>query len=59
LNICCSSRVKPGASVNSYTYIKAIAEETGLEVIADWIDNQSDDKRSIMWKDHVFIGKKI
>jgi replicative DNA helicase len=27
LNICCSSRVKPGASVNSYTYVKAIAEE--------------------------------
>jgi SAM-dependent methyltransferase len=37
---------------------KAIAEETELEVIADWIDNQSDDKRSVMWKDHVFIGKK-
>lgn len=33
LNICCSSRVKPGASVNSYTYIKAIAEEIrGLAV---------------------------
>ena len=33
LNICCSSRVKPGASVNSYTYIKAIAEELrGLAV---------------------------
>ena len=27
LNICCSSRIKPGASVNSYTYVKAIAEE--------------------------------
>jgi len=27
LNICCSSRVKQGASVNSYTYVKSIAEE--------------------------------
>jgi hypothetical protein len=27
LNICMSSRVKQGGSVNSYTYIKAIAEE--------------------------------
>lgn len=27
LNICASSRFKPGANVNSYTYIKAIAEE--------------------------------
>jgi len=27
LNICCSSRLKMGAGVNSYTYIKAIAEE--------------------------------
>jgi len=27
LNICASSRFKAGASVNSYTYIKAIAEE--------------------------------
>jgi replicative DNA helicase len=27
LNICCSSRIKSGANVNSYTYIKAIAEE--------------------------------
>lgn len=33
LNICCSSRVKPGSNVNSYTYIKAIAEELrGLAV---------------------------
>lgn len=33
LNICCSSRVKAGANVNSYTYIKAIAEELrGLAV---------------------------
>lgn len=33
LNICCSSRMKQGANVNSYTYIKAIAEELrGLAV---------------------------
>ena len=33
LNICASSRFKAGASVNSYTYIKAIAEELrGLAV---------------------------
>ena len=33
LNICASARIKPGASVNSYTYVKAIAEELrGLAV---------------------------
>lgn len=33
LNICTSSRIKQGAGVNSYTYIKAIAEEMrGLAV---------------------------
>ena len=33
LNICASSRFKPGGGVNSYTYIKAIAEELrGLAV---------------------------
>jgi replicative DNA helicase len=33
LNICCSSRIKAGSNVNSYTYIKAIAEELrGLAV---------------------------
>lgn len=33
LNICSSSRIKPGSNVNSYTYIKAIAEELrGLAV---------------------------
>lgn len=33
LNICCSSRMKQGANVNSYTYIKSIAEELrGLAV---------------------------
>ena len=33
INICASSRFKPGANVNSYTYIKSIAEELrGLAV---------------------------
>lgn len=33
LNICSSSRIKPGSNVNSYTYIKSIAEELrGLAV---------------------------
>jgi archaellum biogenesis ATPase FlaH len=33
LNICCSSRIKMGATVNSYSYIKSIAEELrGLAV---------------------------
>jgi len=33
INICTSSRVKPGATINSYTYIKCIAEELrGLAV---------------------------
>jgi len=33
LNICCSSRIKLGAAVNSYTFVKAIAEELrGLAV---------------------------
>jgi len=33
LNICCSARIKMGGNVNSYTYIKAIAEELrGLAV---------------------------
>jgi len=33
LNICCSSRVKPGSNINSYSYIKSIAEELrGLAV---------------------------
>ena len=33
LNICTSSRIKPSASINSYTYVKSIAEELrGLAV---------------------------
>ena len=33
LNICCSSRIKTGGNVNSYTYVKSIAEELrGLAV---------------------------
>ena len=38
---------------------KAIAEECDLEVIADWIDYSSTDKKSRNWHDHVFVGKKI
>lgn len=37
---------------------KAIAEETELKVVANWIDTESDDKKSAIWKDHVFIGQK-
>lgn len=36
INICCSSRIKMGGTVNSYSYIKAIAEELrGLAVEAN------------------------
>jgi hypothetical protein len=36
LNICASARIKPGGNVNSYTYIKSIAEELrGLAVEFD------------------------
>ena len=36
LNICTSSRLKPGANVNTYSYVKAIAEELrGLAVEFD------------------------
>ncbi len=36
LNICASARIKAGGSVNSYTYIKSIAEELrGLAVDYD------------------------
>ena len=36
LNICASSRLKNGSNVNSYTYVKAIAEELrGLAVEYD------------------------
>lgn len=37
---------------------KAIAEETGLTVVADWIDTGPWEERSARWKDHVFIGMK-
>jgi replicative DNA helicase len=36
LNICASARIKPGSNINSYTYVKAIAEELrGLAVEFD------------------------
>ena len=37
----------------------AIAQECGLKVIADWIDNGKEwEQRSARWKDHVFVGQK-
>ena len=36
----------------------AIAEETGLKIIADWIQHVSPDERSMKWRDHVFVGEK-
>lgn len=36
----------------------SIAEETGLEIIADWIDRSAPDQRSRQWADHVFVGRK-
>lgn len=38
---------------------KAIAEEVDLKIIADWIDFDATDKKSIPWKDHVFVGQKL
>lgn len=36
INICCSSRIKPGSNIGTYAYVKAIAEELrGLAVEAD------------------------
>ena len=38
---------------------KAIAEECGLEVIADWIDPGTEwEPRSARWRDHTFVGRK-
>lgn len=37
---------------------RAIAEETGLKVVADWITKNASDERSRKWKDHVFVGQK-
>jgi hypothetical protein len=37
---------------------KAIAEETNLKIVADWIDIAYD-KASRKWNDHVFVGQKI
>lgn len=35
-----------------------IAEDVGLTVVADWIDNSASDARSSKWRDHVFVGQK-
>lgn len=37
---------------------RAIAKESGLIPIADWIDHNAPDERSAKWKDHVFVGRK-
>ena len=37
---------------------QAIAEETKLKTLADWIDKKAPDKRSRKWADHVFVGRK-
>ena len=37
---------------------RAIAEETELTVVADWIDNRAPDERSRKWADHVFVGQR-
>lgn len=37
---------------------KAIAEEVGIAVIADWVDRSAPDDRSRKWQDHVFVGYK-
>lgn len=37
---------------------KAIAEECEISIISDWIDSSSTDKKSMAWRDHVFVGKK-
>lgn len=37
---------------------KAIAEDVGLIVVADWIDKSATDKKSVLWSDHIFIGEK-
>ena len=37
---------------------RCIAEEVGLETVADWVDRSAPDKRSRKWQDHVFIGVK-
>lgn len=37
---------------------KAIANEVGLKIVADWIDYSAPDERSRKWADHVFVGKK-
>lgn len=37
---------------------KAIAEEVGITIVADWIDKSAPDERSRKWQDHVFIGYK-
>ncbi len=37
---------------------KAIAEEVGLTVVADWMTKSGYEERSLHWHDHTFVGKK-
>ncbi len=37
---------------------KAIAEEVGVKVIADWVDRSKHNDRSDLIHDHVFVGRK-
>lgn len=36
----------------------SIAQEVGLDTVADWVDDQAPDERSRKWADHVFVGRK-
>lgn len=38
---------------------RAISEEVNLKIIANWIDNSTNDKKSMKWQDHVFVGQKV
>lgn len=37
---------------------RAIAEEVGLKVIADWVDRRTHNDRSDLIQDHIFVGRK-
>jgi len=55
---------KPHDKIDCWRYypdsFKAIAEEVGLKVIADWIDPGTEwEPRSARWSDHTFVGQKI
>jgi SAM-dependent methyltransferase len=37
---------------------KAISEEVGLKIVADWVDRKKHNDRSDLLQDHVFVGRK-